>query len=150
MVLSVTPYDNILRSLYLLDYIDSPPLRQHVQRALNRGENYHQLRRAVSYANFGKLRFKTEHEQQLWGECARLLTNCIIYYNATLLSHVLACKGGAGDAQGAALLTQVSPVAWQHINLYGRYEFRKAPEAIDIEAIVQALSQVSVKPTLAV
>ena len=50
-----------------MDYIDSPPLRQHVQRALNRGENYHQLRRAVSYANFGKLRFKTEYEQQLWG-----------------------------------------------------------------------------------
>ena len=143
-------YDNILRSLYLLDYIDSPPLRQHVQRALNRGENYHQLRRAVSYANFGKLRFKTEHEQQLWGECARLLTNCIIYYNATLLSHVLACKEGAGDTQGVALLKQVSPVAWQHINLYGRYEFRKSPEAIDIDAIVQALSQVSVKPTLAV
>ena len=143
-------YDNILRSLSLLDYIDSPPLRQHVQRALNRGENYHQLRRAVSYANFGKLRFKTEHEQQLWGECARLLTNCIIYYNATILSHVLACKGGAGDTQGVALLKQVSPVAWQHINLYGRYEFRKSPEAIDIDAIVQALFQVSVKPTLAV
>ena len=48
-------YDHIIRSIYLLDYIDSPPLRQHVQRALNRGENYHQLRRAVSYANFGKL-----------------------------------------------------------------------------------------------
>jgi len=42
-------YDNIIRSLYLLDYIDSPPLRKNVQRALNRGENYHQLRRAVSY-----------------------------------------------------------------------------------------------------
>jgi TnpA family transposase len=143
-------YDNIIRSLYLLDYIDSPPLRQYVQRALNRGENYHQLRRAVSYANFGKLRFKTEHEQQLWGECARLLTNCIIYYSATILSHMLACKGGAGDTQGVALLKQVSPVAWQHINLYGRYEFRKAPEAIDIDAIVQALSQVPVTPTFAV
>jgi len=70
-------YDHMIRSLYLLDYIDSPPLRQHVQRALNRGESYHQLRRAVSYANFGKLRFKTEHEQQIWGECARLITNCI-------------------------------------------------------------------------
>jgi hypothetical protein len=32
------------KSLYLLEYIDSPPLRQNVQRALNRGENYHQLR----------------------------------------------------------------------------------------------------------
>jgi len=48
---------------YLLDYIDSPPLRRDVQRALNRGENYHKLRRAVSYANFGKLRFKTKQEK---------------------------------------------------------------------------------------
>ena len=85
-------YDNMIRSLYLLDYIDSLPLRQHVQRALNRGESYHKLRRAVSYANFGRLRFKTEHEQQLWGECARLITNCIIYYNATNLSRLLAHK----------------------------------------------------------
>ncbi|MEO0375444.1 MAG: Tn3 family transposase [Cyanobacteria bacterium P01_A01_bin.17] len=36
--------------------------RQNVHRVLNRGENYHQLRRAISYANFGKLRFKTEYE----------------------------------------------------------------------------------------
>jgi TnpA family transposase len=34
-------YDNIIRNLYLLEFIDSPPLRQNVQRALNRGENYH-------------------------------------------------------------------------------------------------------------
>ena len=60
-------YSHIIRSVYLWDYIDSPPLRQHVQRALNRGEDYHQLRRAVSYANVGKLRFKTEHAQQPWG-----------------------------------------------------------------------------------
>ena len=35
-------YDHILRSLYLLDSLDSPALRRHVQRALNRGENDHQ------------------------------------------------------------------------------------------------------------
>ena len=143
-------YDHMIRSLYLLDYIDSPPLRQHVQRALNRGESYHQLRRAVSYANFGRLRFKTEQEQQLWGECARLITNCIIYYNTLLLSNVLAYKEGVGDIQGAALLTQISPIAWQHINLYGRYEFRKSPDIIDFEAIVQELSRVPISSTLAV
>src|SRR4030095_3799754 len=100
-------YDHLIRSLSLFDYIDPPPLRQHVQRALNRGENYHQLRRAVSYANVGKPRFKTEHEQQLWGERARVLTNCIIYYNATILSHLFTHKTRRGDAAGAALLTQV-------------------------------------------
>ena len=134
-------YDNILRSLYLLEYIDSSPLRQNVQRALNRGEQYHQLRRAVSYANFGKLRFKTEEEQQLWSECSRLLTNCIIYYNMTILSRVLAHKEATGDLVGAALLMQVSPVAWQHINLYGRYEFTKGPAPINLETIVAELAQ---------
>jgi TnpA family transposase len=142
-------YDNIIRSLYLLDYIDSPPLRRNVQRALNRGENYHQLRRAVSYANFGKLRFKTEYDQQVWEECSRLITNCIIYYNATILSHLFAYKTRRGDAAGAALLTQVSPVAWQHINLCGRYEFTKAPEVINIAAIIQALAQTLVPQGLA-
>jgi TnpA family transposase len=36
-------FDSIIRILYLLDYIDSPVLRRNVQRALNRGEAYHQL-----------------------------------------------------------------------------------------------------------
>jgi len=53
-------YDNIISSLYMLDFVDSPLLRKNVQTALNRGESYHQLRRAVSYANFGKLRFRSE------------------------------------------------------------------------------------------
>ena len=138
-------YDHILRSLYLLDYIDSAPLRRNVQRALNRGENYHQLRRAISYANFGKLRFKTEHDQQIWGECARLITNCIIYYNTMLLSNVLDSKEAAGDVEGAERLKQVSPVAWQHINFFGRYEFRKGPEAINMREIVRELGQLPVR-----
>ena len=138
-------YDHMLRTLYLLDYIDSVPLRRNVQRALNRGENYHQLRRAVSYANFGTRRFKTEHEQQIWGECARLLTNCIIYYNTMLLSDLLEYKEAAGDIQGAERLKQVSPVAWQHINFFGRYEFRKGPEAINMREIVRELGPLPVR-----
>ena len=51
------------RSLSLLNYIDWPSLRQSVLKTVNRGENSHQLRRAVSFASFGKLRFKTEYEQ---------------------------------------------------------------------------------------
>jgi len=39
-------YDNLI-SLYLLNYIDPASLRQNVQRAVNRGESYHQLRRTI-------------------------------------------------------------------------------------------------------
>lgn len=134
-------YDHIFRSRYLLRYIDSPPLRQFVQRALNRGENYHQLRRAVSHANFGKLRYRTAEEQVLWSECNRLLTNCIIYYNSVILSRILEAKLAAGDTVGAERLAHVSPVAWQHINFYGRYEFTTRASPIDIDALVATAAQ---------
>ncbi len=137
-------YDNIIRSLYLLDYVDSPPLRRNVQKALNRGENYHQLRKAVSYANFGKLRFRTEYEQQVWNECSRLITNCIIYYNTAILSNLFSHKEEAGDSQGADLLKQISPIAWQHINLHGRYEFSNGPEDINMDDMIEQLAQIQV------
>ena len=142
-------YDNIMRSLYLLDYIDSPPLRRNVQRALNRGENYHQLRRAVSYANFGKLRFKTEYEQQIWEECSRLITNCIIYYNATILSHLLAYKERRGDAAGAARLTQVSPSRGSISISVAATSSPRRQRAINMAAIIQALAQAPIPQVLA-
>ncbi|HLR22127.1 MAG TPA: Tn3 family transposase [Pseudogracilibacillus sp.] len=137
-------YDNIIKSLYFLDYIDSPPLRRNVQRTLNRGESYHKLRRAVSHANFGKLRFKTEQEQQIWNECSRLIANCIIYYNASILSNILTYRENQG--QDSDVLKQISPVAWQHINLYGHYEFNKLHESVNMESIIQELNQFTIFP----
>ncbi len=134
-------YDSIFRSLNLLEFVDSPPLRQNVQRALNRGENYHQLRRAIAYANFGKLRYRTQEKQQLWSECSRLLANCVIFYNAAIVSRMLEERRAACDLAGVAQLTQVAPIAWQHINFYGRYEFRSRVAPIDLERVVAALLQ---------
>lgn len=132
-------YDNIIKSLYFLEYIDSLSLRQNVQKALNRGESYHKLRRAVSFANFGKLRFKTEQDQQIWNECSRLLTNCIIYYNASILSNLLTKSQNKGIEMN--ILKYISPVAWQHINFYGRYEFSKSPTVVNLETIIENINE---------
>ena len=131
--------DNIIKSIYFLNYVDSLDLRQNVQKALNRGEAYHKLRRAVSYANFGKLRVKTELEQHIWNECSRLITNCVIYYNATILSELLEWKEKSKDTNATDILKQVSPVAWQHINMYGRYEFNTKGNAVDLKEILETL-----------
>ena len=55
-----------------------------------------------------------------------------------------------GRLSRAALFKQVSPVAWQHINLHGRYEFRRSLETFDINALGQELPQVPLTQTLAV
>ena len=133
-------YDNIFRSLYLLNFVDSLTLRRNVIMALSRGEGYHQLRRAVSHANFGKLRFKTEQDQHIWNECSRLITNAIIYYNASILSAFLTTRVNLGDMNIKGQLSHVSPVAWQHINFYGRYEFNTITETIDLQTLIGELA----------
>jgi TnpA family transposase len=132
-------YDNIFNSLYLLRFVDSLTLRRNVVHALNRGEGYHQLRRAISHANFGKLRFKTEQDQHIWNECSRLLANAVIYYNASILSAFLAGREKLGDTNIKEQLSRISPVAWQHINFHGRYEFNTKAEPIDLQALIEEL-----------
>ncbi len=87
--LALWEFDNIIMSLYLLDYINSPALRRNVQKALNRGEAYHQLRRAIAYAHGGRFRVRSQPEQQTWNECARLIANAVVYYNSLIISEVL-------------------------------------------------------------
>jgi len=52
---------------------------------------------------------------------------------------VLRRQAEKGDSLAAGLLATVSPVARQHIAFYGRYEFTKSFQPIDIDVIVQEL-----------
>lgn len=86
--------------------------------------------------------FKNENDQHIWGECSRLLSNCIIYYNASILSNMLAYR--ETKALDSDVMKKISPVAWQHINFYGRYEFNIQQESVDLDAIIQELAQLNV------
>ncbi len=127
--------DNIRRTNHILDFIDDPQLRQSVQKALNRGEAYHRMRRAISYVNSGKFRVKTEAEQQIWNECSRLIANAIIYYNTLLLSRVYEQKLAVGDEEAIKILKKTSPVAWRNVNLFGNFDFTAGTSPVDIDAL---------------
>jgi len=127
--------DNIRRTIYILKFIDDVTLRQSVQKALNRGEAYHRFRKSVAYVNSGKFRVKTEAEQHIWNECSRLIANAIIFYNTALLSKVYEQKRVAGDEKAIEVLRGVSPVAWRHVNLIGKFEFTADASFIDLDAL---------------
>jgi hypothetical protein len=59
----------------------------------------------------------------------------------TILSPLPLDKNGNGDVEDAELLMHVSPVAGQHLNFYGRYEFSKRPDVINLDALIQALAR---------
>lgn len=130
-------YDKILKTLYILEYIDSPSLRRNVQKALNRGEGYHQLKRHIFYVHGGKFRVHTVQEQQVIANCTHLIANVIIYYNTWLLSNLLKQYEQNGDEKALEKIKKISPIAWQHINVYGTYKFSAPPVPINIETLLK-------------
>ena len=128
-----------VREPHLLNYVDSPEFQRNIQRALNRGESYHKLVRAVAYANGGKLRVRTDQEQQLWSECSRLLANCIIHYNACILSELLERAEHRQDYERADAIKRANPVGWKYVNLYGAYSFLEIGDGLDLQELVNLL-----------
>ena len=128
-------FDGIIMSLYMLDYIDDPEMRSNVHRSLNRGEALHQLIAAIRKVSDKKLPGKTEMEMNMYNECNRLIANCIICYNAIILSSLYDAYEKHGNKRMCELIKRLSPVAWQHINFVGKYEFRSDKNMINLQAL---------------
>jgi TnpA family transposase len=136
---ALTEYNRMIKASYLLNYIDDASLRSYVQRALNRGEAYHQLRRAISNVNGDQFRGSSDEEILLWNECARLVTNAIIYFNSYILSRLLTSFEYQKDDKKIAIVKQASPVAWYNINLKGTYNFELNEKLPDLDEMMQSI-----------
>jgi TnpA family transposase len=131
--------DKIVMSLYILDYIDDEEMRKNVHRSLNRGESYHQLRSSIAKVSGRKLIGKNEIELIINNECARLLALCIIFYNAYLLSKIFDYYQAKKMTEEANKIIRLSPVAWQHINLIGQYNFTSEVALLDLDSVIEQL-----------
>ena len=123
----------------MLEYIDDVEIRRNVHRSLNRGEAVHQLISAIRKVSDGKLPGKNDTELYVYNECNRLLANCIIYYNAKLLSDLYTAYEAQGDKKSCELIKRLSPVAWQYINLVGKYEFCHNQNIVDLQMVIKEL-----------
>ena len=131
--------DKIIMSLYMLDYIDDEDMRKCVHRSLNRGESYHFLISSILKVSGRKLVGKTELELIINNECARLIAICIIFYNAYLLSSLYEHCRSKNMQEQCKQIIRLSPVAWQHISLVGKYEFLSNMELPNIESLIEQL-----------
>ena len=102
-------------------------------------QSYHQLRAAIAEVSGRKqLTGKTDFAVDVSNECGRLIALAIIYYNAALLTRLLWRYQKEGHKRGLALLSKISPIAWQHIYLLGHYLFN-GQHHIDLDEIIAHL-----------
>ena len=136
-------YDAVIRSNYILKYIDDEKLRISVRTALNRNEAYHQLKRAISTVNSESVLGKSDDNVMLNDQCSRLLSLMVIYYNGYLLSEIIKIKQNAGITDELKYYKHISLVAWTHINFHGYYNFERQVTKESIEQMIEEIASLS-------
>jgi TnpA family transposase len=117
-------FGQVPKSLFTLQVIDDPVLRQAIEKQMDRIEHVHRFTRAVSVGNPREFLQAQKEDQELEEACKRLIKNCIICWNYLYLSQKL--EEIKDTASREALLDAVahgSAVAWRHLNLLGEYDF---------------------------
>ena len=79
-------YGRLVKTIFILRYLESEKLRRRINTQLNKGESLHSLREFLFFANRGKIRRKQEEEQVHQAMCLNLLTNCVITWNTVYMA----------------------------------------------------------------
>jgi TnpA family transposase len=116
-------YGRLIKTNFVLDWLADQELRARVSRQLNKGEQLHALRRAIFYANEGHVRQRTPEQQGEQALCLAIVVNAIIAWNTVYTQRILDELRAAGELITTSEIEHISPLARQHIHLYGHYPF---------------------------
>lgn len=117
-------YGRIIKTQFLLRFMDDVELRQAIERQLNIVELTHRFSRAVFFGDNQEFRAETKEEQEVVAGCKQLIQNGIVLWNYLYLSQKLTTmKDLVEISQYLETIKNSSIVSWQHINLQGEYDF---------------------------
>lgn len=96
-------------------------MRSLVTAEFNKGEARNSLARAVAFHRLGRFRERHHDNQQIRAASLTLVTAAIALFNCRYLQRALAAMRADGIHVDPALISRLSPLSWEHINLSGDY-----------------------------
>ena len=122
-------WGRVVKSLYLLSYIDDEAYRRRILVQLNRGESRHQLARAVFHGKRGELRQRYREGQEDQLGALGLVVNVIVLWNTIYMDAALNQLRAEGFDVRPEDVARLSPLGFEHIDMLGRYAFT-LPDAV--------------------
>ena len=119
----------IERTLFTLQWLLDPGLRQRSHAGLNKGEASNALRRAVFFHRQGEIRDRTFENQTYRASGLSLITAAIVHWNTVYLDRAVQYLRAQGVTTPDDLLAHVAPLGWEHIALTGDYIWTAASSA---------------------
>ncbi len=124
--LALQELGRIERTLFMLDWLESPDLRRHCHVGLNKGEQRHSLAQVICTFQQGRIAERSTEAQQFRASGLNLVIAAIVHWNSTYLADAIAHLQAAGEVIPAEWLAHTSPVSWEHISLSGDFLWDKA------------------------
>ena len=125
-----TTLGKVVKTIFLLRYFADKDFRHLIRVQLNKGEHRHSLADHLFFANRGEFRTGDLESLMSQASCLSLVCNAILIWNTVEYDRIVHELKASGFAVQEDLLPHVSPLAFKHIAINGRYEF---PEDIDME-----------------
>ena len=121
--LHLKAFGQIIKSLFILRYVDYLELRQAIEKQLNKVELANRFTRAVAVGSPREFIQAEKEEQEIAEACNRLIKNSIICWNYLYLARQIekAPNAEARDKLLSAIAAH-SPMSWAHINMLGEYD----------------------------
>ena len=98
-------------------------MRRRIHAGLNKGEARNSLARAVFFNRLGELRDRTHENQKNRASGLNLVVAAIILWNTIYLDRAITALRAQGQVIPDGLLSHLSPLKWEHINLTGDYHW---------------------------
>ncbi len=114
------------RTLFMLDWLESPELRRRCHAGLNKGESRHALAQAVFLHKQGRIVDRTFENQSYRASGLNLVTAALVFWNTVYLGRAVQHLRSVGKAVPDNLLRHVAPLGWNHIGLTGDYLWTQA------------------------
>ena len=117
----------IIKTDFLLNYIDDVHLRQRIEKQLNKVEASNKFSKAVFFGNNNEFTVSTVEEQNIANNSKRLIQNSIILWNYMYITKKIEqSKTQEEKDEIRKALKSSSIVHWSHINFYGEYDFTRS------------------------
>lgn len=117
-------FGKIIKSIFILKYLDDLKLRQSIEKQLNLVENNNKFSKAIAQENDQSFVQQTQEEQIMAESCRRLMKAAIICWNCLYLCKIIA-EERQKDKRVEIIknIQNSSLIVWKHVNLKGEYDF---------------------------
>ena len=127
---ALTELGRLLKTIYILDYIQDDTIRRQVQKQLNLGEHRHSVAKYIFFANRGEFRTGDLDEIMNKASCLSILSNAVLVWNTVHIAMIVKKMRESGHYVDDKNLSRISPMMHKHIFVNGTYDFSRRPPVV--------------------